>query len=686
MMVKGFIFFRDGKIPFVIENYRMELFTDDSLLDDFCKEYNFKENYILHGAYFYAKHIAQNSSFHKIFAIGVSGDEKHHKITPLYVDDRDGYKQLPDIESFTSFTAVNIDEYYTRYVLAEKTDVEKTTEEILKDAAELHEYLRTYGSLKDQDKPLVVSGILLALDDKFFKPDDLLGDETTTDGQLIYDAIQRRLKASNVGPDAKRDKLMSEFSIIRTSARLNEVDAKLGKTPLKFYTEFLKKNVFDNIKYRSSSEDFIGRFYGEFMRYSGGDGQTLGIVLTPRHICDLFCDLLNIQTTDIVLDPCCGTAGFLVAAMHHMLEKAGADQNKRKNIKKKQLHGFELQSNMFAIAATNMILRDDGNSNIKCEDGIQYLYHDDVLKLFCLLLDNAKFRRVFADKYPLILIDESRLNKVTEKIKQETPADEELKVLMITHKVLATQQGYEKLLDILNDGLRDKEDPFLLFFMETVEPIYHALNTSDMQLLFDILGIKRYPITKKVEKNKWKELQRQLDEARKKRAIDVFEIINRTKLIPIPPKLDGWYHLYQNTPETIYASNTSIEAFLNLDYAQFIAVKDFLHPEAQYSTEHGVKGEEYDNVIFVISKGWNQYQFETYAPMITKKAVIPSGKQASFERNRNLFYVCCSRPKKRLIFFVTVPIDSTFKSFLVELVGEQNIFTFSQYIERKSIK
>lgn len=107
---------------------------------------------------------------------------------------------------------------------------------------------------------------------------------------------------------------------------------------------------------------------------------------------------------------------------------------------------------------------------------------------------------------------------------------------------------------------------------------------------------------------------------------------------------------------------------------------------AQYSTEHGVKGEEYDNVIFVISKGWNQYQFETYAPMITKKAVIPSGKQASFERNRNLFYVCCSRPKKRLIFFVTVPIDSTFKSFLVELVGEQNIFTFSQYIERKSIK
>ena len=37
--------------------------------------------------------------------------------------------------------------------------------------------------------------------------------------------------------------------------------------------------------------------------------------------------------------------------------------------------------------------------------------------------------------------------------------------------------------------------------------------------------------------------------------VHVFEIINRTKLIPISPQLDSWYHLYQNTPETIYASN-----------------------------------------------------------------------------------------------------------------------------------
>ena len=329
-------------------------------------------DYAVNGAYFYAKHITQNSPFKKVFAVGVSGDEKHHKITPLYVDDREGYKELPDLESFVSFSLDNIHEYYTRYVLEEQTDVEKTTAQILKDAAELHEYLRTYGTLKDQDKPLVVAGILLALDEieyDGFSIDSLAGDQTPgmRDGDKLMTAIRGRLTRSNVGPDAKKDKLLAEFSILQTSFRLNEVNAALGKTPLKFYTEFLYERVFKSIKYQKTSEDFIGRFYGEFMSYSGGDGQTLGIILTPRHITDLMCDLTDIKVDDIVLDPTCGTGGFLISAMHRMLTMADNEQQ-RKNIKKKQLHGFELQSNMFAVACTNMILRRDGNSNLECCD------------------------------------------------------------------------------------------------------------------------------------------------------------------------------------------------------------------------------------------------------------------------------------------------------------------------------
>lgn len=327
-------------------------------------------NYAVNGALFYAKHLAKNTTYKKIIAIGVSGDEKKHKISPIYVDDTDYYRELPDVESFISFNDKNINEYYTREILKEDTNTEKELAEILKDAALLHEDLRNYGNLKDIDKPLVVSGILLALNEiekKSFSIDNLVGDTVETDGQKIYKAIESNLRRVNVQPQVKLDKILRQFSIIRDTQILNDINDTLGETPLKYYAKFLYEKIFKSIKYTSSSEDYLGRFYGEFMSYSGGDGQTLGIVLTPKHITELFCELLDLKPEDIVLDPCCGTAGFLIAAMHMMLKNA-KDDTQKKNIKKEQLHGIELQSHMFTIATTNMILRGDGKSNLTNEN------------------------------------------------------------------------------------------------------------------------------------------------------------------------------------------------------------------------------------------------------------------------------------------------------------------------------
>ena len=328
------------------------------------------KDYAMNGVYFYAKHILDNTNYKKAIAIAVSGNEKHHIIKPMYLDGREYFKDLPEVETFISFNEQNIDEYYIREILNEDTDEEKTTAEILKDAKELHEYLRNYGSISDKDKPLIVSGILLALKEiefKNFSIDDLSGDTVKTDGLKIYNAIEDNLKRSQVSPETKKDKLLSQFSIIKDTVKLNEVNEKLGKTPLKFYSEYLYNKLYKTIRYNQTSEDYLGRFYGESMSYSGGDGQSLGIVLTPKHICNLFADLIDLKTSDTVLDPCCGTAGFLVSAMHYMLGKS-KNEIERTNIKKNQLHGYELQPYMFTIATTNMILRGDGKSNLICDD------------------------------------------------------------------------------------------------------------------------------------------------------------------------------------------------------------------------------------------------------------------------------------------------------------------------------
>ena len=326
-------------------------------------------DYAVNGALHYGLHIAKNTNYKKVIAIGISGNEKVHKISPIFINERGEYEELTDLDTLVSFSENNIIEYYTREILKEETNVEKTTTEILKDAETLHNDLRNYGNIEDKNKPLIVSGILLALREieHGFSIDSLTADNVVTDGQKIYNQIENNLRRANVSPEIKKDKLLSQFSILKDNTKINIKNKELGKTPVKYFTEFLYESIFQSIRYNDSAEDYLGRFYGEFMSYSGGDGQNLGIVLTPKHITELFCDLLELEPTDKVLDPCTGTAGFLIASMHDMVKKA-EDETEIRNIKKNQLFGIEEQAYMFTIATTNMILRGDGKSNLENKD------------------------------------------------------------------------------------------------------------------------------------------------------------------------------------------------------------------------------------------------------------------------------------------------------------------------------
>ena len=234
----------------------------------------------------------------------------------------------------------------------------------------MHEYLRNYGGLGEDEKPLVVSAILLALrEQKYgFRLDMLVGDtvQGNTDGEILYRYLENNLKRAKVSPDVKKERVLNQFTLIKDRPQLNTIREDLQKSPLKFFAEYINKNIFQAL-ISNSPEDYLGRFYGEFVSYSGGDGQALGVVLTPRHITELFCDLVDLKPTDVLFDLCCGTGGFLISGMHRMLRAASSEQQ-RKDIKSKQIHGIEIRDDMFSIATTNMILRGDGQSNLVCTD------------------------------------------------------------------------------------------------------------------------------------------------------------------------------------------------------------------------------------------------------------------------------------------------------------------------------
>ena len=87
-----------------------------------------------------------------------------------------------------------------------------------------------------------------------------------------------------------------------------------------------------------------------------------------------------------------------------------------------------------------------------------------------------------------------------------------------------------------------------------------------------------------------------------------------------------------------------------------------------FSTQHNVKGEEYDNILAVFGKGWNRYNFNE---MIEK---LGSGSEDNkFIRSRNLFYVCVSRAIHNLTILFTEELSEPSLNSLKKMVGEENV-------------
>ncbi|MEJ4100527.1 N-6 DNA methylase [Corynebacterium mastitidis] len=255
---------------------------------------------------------------------------------------------------------------------------EKSVREIRKVAAELHEGMRNYASLENEHKATLVSAILLALKYRPELVDDLVGDNRKgyQDGEKVYRAAEEYLVSdeADLGPKQKIGIMLDRFKFIQRHVLLNARNNDLGKTPLCHFVGILDRDVFKVVSDPTySSFDVLGNFYGEFVKYGGSDGNSLGIVLTPHHITDLMSELIDVNCDDVVLDPTAGSASFLIAAMRRMFHdaenrfKGGPSKldGKLDEIKRFQLHGVELQEKLFAVGTTNMILRGDGKANFQ---------------------------------------------------------------------------------------------------------------------------------------------------------------------------------------------------------------------------------------------------------------------------------------------------------------------------------
>ena len=318
------------------------------------------KDFAVDGALLYGSHLSKEFN---VIAIGISGENENDvKIsTFLYAKKSPTYTELLDENNQKIREILNWDRYIDRAkfdpVLAKSRH-----SDLVRFSHELHDYMRDYAKITEAQKPLLVSGILLALMDRGFEVayNKYEGEELANE---TFNSIKKIIEKAELGDthETKKKAVINAFSFIAHHPELQKIDIKRNESPLLRIVRDLHIHVQPFTKDHYDF-DIIGNFYGEFIRYTGGDGKGLGIVLTPKHITDLFADLARVDKNSVVLDICAGTGGFLISAMKKMTERVSAEEKRR--ILSNSLIGIEQEPQMFALAVSNMILRGDGKTNL----------------------------------------------------------------------------------------------------------------------------------------------------------------------------------------------------------------------------------------------------------------------------------------------------------------------------------
>lgn len=143
-------------------------------------------------------------------------------------------------------------------------------------------------------------------------------------------------------------------------------------------------DVIDQFEYDHSEE--LGNAFEYLLQIMGSQGDA-GQFRTPRHIIDFIVEVVDPQKTDTVLDPACGTAGFLISAYKH-LRKNGLTNDDMDQVSKNFV-GYDISQDMQRLSLVNMYLHHFPDPHIYEYDSLssEDRWNDD----FDVILANPPF-------------------------------------------------------------------------------------------------------------------------------------------------------------------------------------------------------------------------------------------------------------------------------------------------------
>lgn len=266
------------------------------------------------------------------------------------------------------------------------------------------------------------------------------------------------------------------------------------------YLQRINLNKTDLDSKGKAFETFMGSYFrGDFGQY-----------FTPRPIVKFIVDSLPINNSKRVLDTSCGSGGFLLFALDKVREQANEFYDKRTEPKEhfthwhdfaeKNLFGIEINDQIARTAKMNMIIHDDGHTNVIAADG---LLNDEELRnksknkefeydTFDFIITNPPFgsiikqtEKAYMHQYSLGKkgLDWLSTNGTTKETIRDSQSTEIL-FLEQCHKFL-TEQGY--LAIVIPDGILTNSS--LQYVRDNLEELYRIVAVVSMpQTAFTATG------------------------------------------------------------------------------------------------------------------------------------------------------------------------------------------------------
>lgn len=263
----------------------------------------------------------------------------------------------------------------------------------------------------------------------------------------------------------------------------------------------------------------------------------------------------------------------------------------------------------------------------------------------------------------------------------------DVRILVIVHRMAAVRLGFQTLFESFNDDTPDKfKDSFsegtswmLRPFLRVLLPLVRAFK-QDRQ--FDVMNILRRECPRlRIEsispealatlKADVTELAELLAPDGAASVSDVLCFATKAKLLTIDERFDDYTGVtsasnsdpaqesYEETTSTdeddSVATGMVLRGFLRCPAKQLWPYAEYLNDQSPYSTQHGIKGAEFERVLVILDDEENTHSQYSYDKLLGLEALsktdndnITSGKESVLDRTRRLFYVSCSRATKDL--------------------------------------